>query len=103
MVGLFGVEPVAGEGAGEIVAAKDVALEAAVAAFFLGGFEGVGVGSQSGDGFRLGRWQAEPCAEHDLLGGREVDADEGTAGLEAEVGILQVGKERRIEVTEAGG
>ena len=103
MVGLFGVKPVAGEGAGEIVAAKDVALEAAVAAFFLAGFECGGIPPQGGDGFGLGCGEAKPGAEHDLLGGCEVDADEGEAGFTPETGILQASEETRIEVAEAGG
>lgn len=99
----FRVEAIAGEGAGEIVAAEHIALEAAVAAFFLTGFECCGISPQGGDGFRLGSRQTKPGTEHDLFGGREVDADEGAAGFAAEVGVLQASEETGIEVAETGG
>ncbi len=103
LVGLFSVEAVAGEGAGEVIAAEYVALEAVVAAFFLTGFEFGGIGTQYGDGFCFGSRQAEPGAEHHLFGGGEIDADKGALGFSAEVGILQTGEERGIEETETAG
>ena len=48
--GGFGIEPITGEGAGEVIAAKDVGFKAAVAAFFLAGFGFCGVLLESGDG-----------------------------------------------------
>ncbi len=99
----FRVEPIAREGAGKIVAAEHVALEAAVAALLLARLELIGVQLHRLNGCGIGNRQAEPGAEHDLFLGREVNGDEGCSGLVAEVGILKAGEEIRIEVTEACG
>ena len=99
----FRVEAIAGEGAGEIVAAEHVALEAAVAPFLLACLELIGVQLHRLNGCGIGNRQAQTGAEHDLFLGREIDGDEGFPGLLAEVGILKAGEEIRIEVTEAGG
>jgi hypothetical protein len=91
------VEAVAGEGAGEVVAAEDVTLESRVAAFFLSGFEFFGLVAEGVDfsGFR--HRKAEPGAEHDLFPGRKVNGDKGCARLAPEVRLLKAGVEVRIE------
>jgi hypothetical protein len=101
--GGFRVEPIAREGAGKIVAAEHVGLKAAVAAFFLTGFEGGGIAPQHCDGIRVWDRQTKTGAEHNLLSGREVHSDNGAACFAAEVAVMQACVERGIEIAEAGG
>ena len=101
--GRFGIEAVAGEGAGEIVTAEDIALEAGVAAFLLAGFEFVGIQLHGLDGVGIWNRQAESGAEHDLLLWREVNGDESCPGFAAEGGILEAVEEIGIKGAEAGG
>ena len=101
--GGFRVEPVAGKGAGEVVAAEHVALEAAVASLFLSGFELVGVQLHGLDGCGIGNRQPEPGAEHDLFARGEVDRNQCLPGLISEPGVLKADEELRIEVAEACG
>ena len=55
---IVGFQSVTREGAGVVVAADNVGLETGVAAFFLRGFEGIGVVAQLGNGFGFRQGQA---------------------------------------------
>lgn len=101
--GCFGVETVTGQGAGEVVAAENVALEAAVPPLFLASLVFGGMSAEGTD-FIGARWlKAEAGREHDLFDRGEIDRDQGSANLASEVGIPKAVEERGMDGAQAGG
>lgn len=99
--GCLGIEAVAGERAGEVVAGEDVAFEPGVTAFFLAGFEFNGVGADRLDIRVLWKREPESFAEADLLCGLKVDGHEVLSSFAPKIGVLQAGEEFGIERAKA--